>query len=83
MKIEIFEMECGKWQKLNELEMLNKDWSKYHFINLFNDDCISLKGIGVYMKSEPTEFERRVTEREKSHLKEIKRRQNLWVESRK
>jgi len=53
MKIEIFEMECGKWQKLNELEMLNKDWSKYHFINLFNEDCISLKGIGVYMKSEP------------------------------
>lgn len=55
MKIEIFEMECGKWRKLNELEMLDKDWSKYHFINLFNDDCVSLKGIGVYMKSEPIE----------------------------
>jgi len=52
MKVEIFEMRSSEWQKLNELEMLNKDWSKYHFINLFND-CASLKGIGVYMKSEP------------------------------
>ena len=97
MKIEMFEMKSSEWQKLNELEMLNRDWSKYHFINLFNDDCISLKGIGIYIKSEPTElkkglafattnslpFERRVTEIEKSHLKEIKRRQNLWVDSRK
>ena len=81
MKIEMFEMKSSEWQKLNELEMLNRDWSKYHFINLFNDDCISLKGIGVYMKSEPTEFERKVMEIEKSHLKEIERRQKLWVDN--
>tara|TARA_R100001463_G_scaffold3835_1_gene15208 strand:+ start:328 stop:546 length:219 start_codon:yes stop_codon:yes gene_type:complete len=55
MKTEIFEMKSSKWQKLSEKEILHKDWSNYHFINLFNEDCISLKGIGVYMKSEPIE----------------------------
>ena len=53
MKTEIFEMKYSKWQKLSKKEILHKDWSKYHFINLFNDDCISLKEIGVYMKSKP------------------------------
>jgi len=53
MKTEIFEMKSSKWQKLSEKEILHKDWSNYHFINLLNEDCISLKGIGIYMKSKP------------------------------